>query len=56
MPGDVIAAIDGRAVRTSDDIRDALDAYAPGDRVAISLLRDGSELETSVVLASPQPD
>ncbi|MFP5511338.1 MAG: S1C family serine protease [Alphaproteobacteria bacterium] len=54
VPGDVITAIDGRAIRSSEDINDALDAYAPGDRVAISLLRDGSELETSVVLASPQ--
>lgn len=56
VPGDVIAAIDGRAVRTSEDISDALCAHAPGDRVAISLLRDGSELDTSVVVASPQPD
>lgn len=55
VPGDVITAFDGRAVQTSADISDALDAYAPGDRVSVSLLRDGSEVELSVVLTSPQP-
>ncbi len=55
VPGDVITGIDGRAVRTSADLSDALDAFAPGDRVSVVLLRDGSEVEVSVVLAPPGP-
>jgi S1-C subfamily serine protease len=55
VPGDVITSIDGRAIRTSEDLSDALDAFAPGDSVSLGLLREGSELELPVVLARPAP-
>ena len=54
MPGDVITAVDGRAVATSADLSDALDAYAPGDSITIRLLREGDEIEVSAVLADPR--
>lgn len=56
IPGDAITAIEGRAVTTSAELSDALDAYAPGDRVTVSLLRDGAEVDVSVVLAPARPE
>jgi putative serine protease PepD len=40
--GDVITAIDGRAVSTADDVVQRLSAMSPGDSVALSVRRGGS--------------
>jgi S1-C subfamily serine protease len=53
VPGDVILAVEAREVSSSAELRDALDAYAPGDEVTLRLRRGGSEAEVSVVLAAP---
>jgi PDZ domain-containing protein len=37
--GDVITAVDGAAVSTEEDLRKALLAHAPGDRVTLSVVR-----------------
>ncbi|MTJ05835.1 MAG: PDZ domain-containing protein [Sediminimonas qiaohouensis] len=47
--GDIIIGIGDRAVASSTDLRDALDAYAPGDSVTIRVLRDGNEVELSAI-------
>lgn len=54
VPRDIIVGIEDRAVVTSADLRDALDAYAPGDRVTIRVLRDGSTSAVSATLADPR--
>lgn len=56
VPGDIIVAISGRAVATSADLSDALDAYAPGDTVTLTLRREGAETTVSTVLADPRQD
>lgn len=43
VPGDVITAIEGKAVRTLDDLLIALDSHAVGDRVTVTLQRDQHE-------------
>jgi putative serine protease PepD len=48
--GDVIITIDGRNVRTQQDIDGALDARRPGDKVMVRIVRDGQEMEVEVTL------
>ncbi|MGF1447169.1 MAG: S1C family serine protease [Pikeienuella sp.] len=50
-PGDAIRAVAGRPVRTPDDLLAALERHEPGDRVALTLWRNGSEREVDVTLA-----
>ena len=40
-PGDVVAAVDGRPVRSADDLADAAQRLASGDVVALTFRRDG---------------
>jgi S1-C subfamily serine protease len=42
-PGDVIVEIDGRAIRGSTDVAEAVRAREPGDEVEIVVVRAGSE-------------
>jgi membrane-associated protease RseP (regulator of RpoE activity) len=53
--GDVITAVDGTAVETPRDFRDALDAKSVGDTVALTIDRDGQTLDVSVTLEA-QPE
>ena len=39
--GDVITAIDGQAVTEFEDLANAIEAKAAGDKVTISVIRDG---------------
>jgi S1-C subfamily serine protease len=48
--GDVILAVDGKEVRTFDDLYLALENRNPGDRVKVRYRRGQRELETEVVL------
>ncbi len=47
---DVIVAIDGKPVRNPDDLADALDEYAVGETVQVTLVRDGDQRTVPVVL------
>jgi S1-C subfamily serine protease len=47
---DVITAVDGRSVKSVDDVRSALENKSPGDRVTFSVRRDGQEEEVTVIL------
>jgi S1-C subfamily serine protease len=47
---DVITAVDGRSVKTVDDVRGALEDKSPGDRATFSVRRDGQEEEVAVTL------
>jgi S1-C subfamily serine protease len=49
--GDIIVAVDGKPVRTADDVGARISAHQPGDRVRLTILRDGRERSVTVRLA-----
>jgi len=53
--GDVITAVDGTAVETPQDFRDALDDKSVGDTVTLSISRDGQTQDVTVTLEA-QPE
>ena len=52
--GDVIVAIDGHEVQTSNDLLAALDQYQVGDIVTLTIERDGERLQLKVQLQASQ--
>ena len=53
--GDVVVALNGEPVRDMDDLILAVSQQAIGDRVTLSVLRDGEEIELVAQLAA-RPD
>jgi S1-C subfamily serine protease len=56
--GDLIVAIDGKPVRSVDDLLAALEQHEPGDQVKLSIVRGpltGSETEREVMLTLAAP-
>ena len=51
LGGDIIRAVDGKPVRTSDDVATAISAKKPGSTVELDVLRDGQEQTVKVELA-----
>jgi serine protease Do len=49
-PEDVIVAVDGREVNTSSDLTTRLARYQPGDRVRITIIREGRARDVQVRL------
>jgi S1-C subfamily serine protease len=52
LGGDVIRSIDGKAMRSSDDVRVLLESKKPGDRVSVEVLRDGRSQTLTVTLGN----
>ena len=52
LPGDVITAIDGRAVASSQDVRDRIREHSPDEQVEITIERDGQEQTLTATLGS----
>ena len=50
--GDVITAIDGQAVAGADELRAAIDAKKPGQKVELTVRRDGKTTSVELTLAS----
>jgi putative serine protease PepD len=50
--GDVITAVDGKAVSTSIALQTAIDAHKPGDKVELKIKRNGSEKTVTVTLGT----
>ena len=50
LGGDVITAIDGKVLKTSEDLRKILEARSPGDTITLTLLRDGKKQTVKVTL------
>jgi len=48
--GDVITAVDGKAVTTMQDLSAAVKAQKPGDEVELTVLRDGKKIAVAVTL------
>ena len=55
VPGDVIVAIDGRAVASVDDLLAALDDHRIGDKVDVKVWRDGSTRIVNLALQASGP-
>ena len=51
LGGDVIQKIDGRSVRSMDDVVSVVNSKKPGDKVTIQLLREGRTKSLTVKLA-----
>jgi S1-C subfamily serine protease len=50
--GDVITAIDGKKVTTSEDVQQTVDAHQPGDTLKITYWRNGDSHTVDVKLAT----
>jgi Do/DeqQ family serine protease len=55
QPGDVILALNGRPVDSSNDLRNHIAPLGPGAKVDLQVFRDGRERGVSAVLAELQP-
>ncbi len=54
--GDLIREVDGRPVSTARPLAELLSAYRPGDRVTLTVEREGREMEIRVTLGRrPSP-
>ncbi|MET8946232.1 trypsin-like peptidase domain-containing protein [Streptomyces sp. NPDC004542] len=51
-PGDVVTEVDGRAVHSGDELIIRTRAHRPGDRLRLTVRRDGRTREVSLVLGS----
>jgi putative serine protease PepD len=50
LGGDIIVKVDGQAVTTVDDVREAILAKKPGDTITLEINRDGQTMTVSVEL------
>jgi serine protease Do len=50
-PGDVIAKLNGQAVKDASDLTLRIGSFKPGDKVELTYLRDGAEKTAQVTLA-----
>ncbi|MFF5469400.1 S1C family serine protease [Streptomyces achromogenes] len=53
-PGDVVTEADGARVRTGRELIVKIRAHRPGDRLRLTVARDGTEREVSVVLGAAE--
>jgi serine protease Do len=49
-PGDIITAIDGRAIKDGDDLVNEIASRHPGSTVRLGFLRDGKQTDTTVTI------
>ncbi|QOV47742.1 S1C family serine protease [Streptomyces chromofuscus] len=56
QPGDVITAIDGQRIHSGEELIVRTRAHRPGDRLELTLRRDGEERTISLVLGSSDGD
>jgi putative serine protease PepD len=52
LVGDIITAVDGRTVKSVDDVSRYLETKRPGDEVTLTVLRDGATLRLKATLAA----
>ncbi|MFK4802287.1 trypsin-like peptidase domain-containing protein [Streptomyces sp. MPA0124] len=55
-PGDVITAVDGQRVHSGEELIVKTRAHRPGDRLELTLEREGEETKVSLVLGSADGD
>lgn len=49
-PGDVIVGLDGKPIRTQEDLIGGLNRHQPGDEVTLGIVRDGKRRQLDVTL------
>ena len=58
LGGDIVVAADGKKVSSIEDLRDAIAAHMPGEKIKLQVFRDGERTSVTVTLgrrpASPQ--
>ena len=54
--GDVIVAIDDRAVENTDDLFEAFEEHQPGDRVVLTVLRGKKQVRQRLTVKLASPD
>jgi len=54
--GDIVTAIDGIRIDATSSIDDVLSLYEPGDRLTLSVLRDGQTLQVGLTLGTRPAD
>lgn len=54
IPGDIITAVDGKLVRTRDQLYSLLQAHTVGQTVTLTVFREGRRIEVPVKLAEGQ--
>ena len=54
--GDVILAVDGKAVRANNDLSELVAGFKPGDVVTLTVLRDGNTEQVPVTLGARPSD
>jgi putative serine protease PepD len=52
QPGDVVVSLDGKAITSSIGLQTAIDAHKPGDKVELTVKRNGSEKTVTVTLGT----
>ena len=52
--GDIVTAVDSKAVETMQDLSAAVKAQKPGDEIELTVLRDGKEITVAVTLGERQ--
>jgi len=50
--GDVITKIEGKVIKTTEDVSDAVGSHKPGEKITISVLRDGKEQKLTAQLGN----
>ncbi|HEX7255186.1 MAG TPA: trypsin-like peptidase domain-containing protein [Gaiellaceae bacterium] len=50
--GDVVIEVDGKAIETGDELRQAIDAKKPGDELELKVRRGGNERDVTVELGA----
>jgi S1-C subfamily serine protease len=50
--GDVIVAVDGKAITTAADLSELIAQHSPGDEVTVQVIRDGNRQDVNVTLGS----
>lgn len=50
--GDVVTAVDGQAVRSDQDLINQIGNHRPGDKITLTVLRNGSTTDLSVTLGT----
>lgn len=51
---DLIVAVDGKPIRTADDLLEVVESKKPGDRVTVTVIRDGQRKDVSVMLEAEE--
>jgi len=55
LGGDIIVSVDGKNISTIEELREAIAAHKPGDKVKLALFRDAKKLGVTVTLGRQPP-